>query len=80
MSEQDISDLKFGAQNEVDFVAASFTRGPADILSIRKVLEEANGNNIHIIAKIENQEGVDSIDKIIEVSDGIMVARGDLGI
>ena len=80
LSEQDISDLKFGAQNEVDFVAASFTRGPADILSIRKVLEEANGNNIHIIAKIENQEGVDSIDKIIEVSDGIMVARGDLGI
>ncbi len=80
LSEQDISDLKFGVKNEVDFVAASFTRGPADILSIRKVLEEENGNNIHIIAKIENQEGVDSIDKILEVTDGIMVARGDLGI
>lgn len=80
LSEQDIADLKFGAQNEVDFVATSFTRGPADILSIRKVLEEENGNNIHIIAKIENQEGVDSIDKILKVADGIMVARGDLGI
>ena len=80
LSEQDISDLKFGVKNEVDFVAASFTRGPADIVSIRKVLEEENGNNIHIIAKIENQEGVDSIDKILEVTDGIMVARGDLGI
>ena len=80
LSEQDISDLKFGVKNEVDFVAASFTRGPADILSIRKVLEEENGNNIHIIATIENQEGVDSIDKILEVTDGIMVARGDLGI
>ena len=80
LSDQDISDLKFGVKNEVDFVAASFTRGPADILSIRKVLEEENGNNIHIIAKIENQEGVDSIDKILEVTDGIMVARGDLGI
>ena len=80
LSEQDIFDLKFGVKNDVDFVAASFTRGPADILSIRKVLEEENGNNIHIIAKIENQEGVDSIDKILEVADGIMVARGDLGI
>ena len=80
LSEQDISDLKFGVKNEVDFVAASFTRGPADILSIRKVLEEENGNTIHIIATIENQEGVDSIDKILEVTDGIMVARGDLGI
>jgi len=80
LSEQDIADLKFGVKNEVDFIAASFTRGPADILNIRKVLEEENGNNVHIIAKIENQEGVDSIDKILEISDGIMVARGDLGI
>lgn len=80
LSPQDIEDLKFGVKNEIDFIAASFTRGPADILSIRKVLEEEDGNNIHIIAKIENQEGVDAIDKILEVADGIMVARGDLGI
>ena len=80
LSPQDIEDLKFGVKNKIDFIASSFTRGPADVLSIRKVLEEENGNNINIIAKIENQEGVDSIDKILEVADGIMVARGDLGI
>ena len=80
LSPQDIEDLKFGVKNKIDFIASSFTRGPADVLSIRKVLEEENGNNINIIPKIENQEGVDSIDKILEVADGIMVARGDLGI
>lgn len=80
LSPQDIEDLKFGVKNKIDFIASSFTRGPADVLNIRKVLEEENGNNISIIAKIENQEGVDSIEKILEVADGIMVARGDLGI
>ncbi|MEL3906424.1 MAG: pyruvate kinase [Treponema sp.] len=80
LSPQDIEDLKFGVKNDIDFIAASFTRGPADILSIRKILEEEDGSHIHIIAKIENQEGVDAIEKILEVADGIMVARGDLGI
>ncbi len=80
LSNNDIEDLRFGVQQKVDFIAASFTRNPEDILSIRKILEEENGHSIQIIAKIENQEGLDSLDKILEVADGIMVARGDLGI
>ncbi|MGP1593923.1 MAG: pyruvate kinase [Treponema sp.] len=80
LSTQDIEDLHFGIKNQVDFIAASFTRSHEDILSIRKILEKENGNFINIIAKIENQEGLDAIDNILEVSDGIMVARGDLGI
>lgn len=80
LSEQDISDLKFGIENDVDFFATSFTRDSDDILAIRHVLEEAGNASIDIIAKIENQEGLDNIDKILEVADGIMVARGDLGV
>ncbi|CEM63229.1 pyruvate kinase [Treponema phagedenis] len=80
LSEKDISDIRFGVKNRVDFIAASFTRTADDVLEIRRVLEEENGNGINIIAKIENQEGLDNIDKILEVADGIMVARGDLGI
>ncbi len=80
LTEKDINDLIFGIQNEVDFIAASFIRKASDVLEIRKVLEENNGDFIQIIAKIENQEGVDNIEEILKVADGLMVARGDLGV
>ncbi|WP_313524743.1 pyruvate kinase [Anaerotignum sp.] len=80
LTEKDIEDLKFGIANEFDIVAASFIRSASDVARIRKVLEENGGEGIQIISKIENQEGVDRIDEILEVSDGIMVARGDLGV
>lgn len=80
LTEKDIADLKFGIENEVDFVAASFIRKATDVLEIRRVLEENNGKYIQIISKIENQEGVDNCDDILRVSDGLMVARGDLGV
>lgn len=80
VSEQDRSDLLFGIENDFDFVAASFTRCAADILEIRSILENNGGANIRIIAKIENSDGVENIDDIIRVADGIMVARGDMGV
>lgn len=80
LTEKDISDIKFGVENGVNFIAASFIRKAEDVLDIRKILEDNKGNNIQIISKIESQEGVDNLDSIIEVSDGIMVARGDLGV
>lgn len=80
LKEKDIEDLKNGCKADFDFVAASFVRSKEDIQAIRKVLDENGGEKIKIIAKIENQEGIDNLDEIIEVSDGIMVARGDLGV
>ncbi len=80
ISEKDRDDILFGIHNDVDFIAASFTRKPEDILEIRRILEENGGGNIQIIAKIENQQGVDNLDAILEVADGIRVARGDLGV
>lgn len=80
ITEKDIADLIFGIENGVDFIAASFIRKAADILDIRKVLEENGGRHIQIIAKIENQEGVDNVKEILRVCDGLMVARGDLGV
>ena len=73
-------DLLFGIQEDFDFVAASFTRTADDVREIRKLLDENGGSSINIIAKIENQQGVDNIDAIIEEADGIMVARGDMGV
>ena len=80
MSEKDYSDIVFGIEQGFDFIAASFVRTPDDVLAIRKVLEEHNCDFIDIIAKIENKQGVENIDEIIRVSDGIMVARGDMGV
>ena len=80
ISEQDRKDIVFGIQTGFDFIAASFVRSAEDVLLIRKILEEYQCDTINIIAKIENAEGVENIDEIIEVSDGIMVARGDMGV
>ena len=80
LSEKDKADLVFGCQQNVDFVAASFIRKAADVKEIRELLDANGGQNIQIISKIENQEGVDNFDEILAVSDGIMVARGDLGV
>ncbi|MFD2176416.1 pyruvate kinase PykF [Veronia pacifica] len=80
LAEKDKADLKFGCEQGVDFVAASFIRKKEDVLEIRELLEANGGADIKIISKIENQEGVDNFDDILDVSDGIMVARGDLGV
>lgn len=79
LSEQDESDIKFAASQNMDFIAASFVQKAEDVLAIRRVLEDV-GSEIGIIAKIENEKGVDNIEEIINVADGIMVARGDLGV
>ena len=80
MTDKDVQDIKFGIEQGVDFIAASFVRRASDVLEIRQLLEENGGSQLNIISKIENQEGVDNIDEILEVSDGVMVARGDLGV
>ena len=80
LSEQDKADLLFGIQNDVDFVAASFVSTKEDALSLRRFLNENGGENIDIIAKIENRSGVDNIESICEACEGIMIARGDLGV
>ena len=80
LTERDIADIRFGIENDFDFIAASFIRKASDIEDIRQVLRTYGGENIQIIAKIENQEGVDNLDEIIAAADGIMVARGDLGV
>lgn len=80
ITEKDIDDINFGCKMGVDFIAASFIRKASDILEVRKILKKNNNTHIKIIAKIENQEGVDNIDSIIEVTDAVMVARGDMGV
>ena len=80
LTEKDIADIRFGVENDFDFVAASFVRRAADVEAVRAILHECGGDGVRIIAKIENQEGVDNLDEILEAADGIMVARGDLGV
>ena len=80
LSEQDKADLLFGIQNDVDFVAASFVSCKQDMLDLKNFLKEHGGENIDVIAKIENQSGVDNIDEICSACEGVMVARGDLGV
>ena len=80
LSDDDKSDLLFGIENDIDFVAASFVSNKDNVCELRKFLDENGGKDIDIIAKIENRAGVDNIDEICEIADGIMVARGDLGV
>lgn len=80
LKEKDIQDLKDGVKADFDYVAASFVRNAQDALDVRKVLDDNGGEKIKLIAKIENQEGIDNFDEILKVVDGIMIARGDLGV
>ena len=80
LKEKDINDLIAGCKYDFDFIAASFIRCADDVRAIRKVLDENGGEKIKIISKIESQEGIDNFDEILEISDGIMVARGDMGV
>lgn len=80
ISEKDDADIRFGCENNVDFIAASFVRRAEDVRAIRSILVEMGKPKIDIIAKIENQEGFDNIEEILEAADGVMVARGDLGV
>ncbi len=80
LTEKDINDVvNFGCKNQVDMIALSFTRTAQDVLQCRKLLNENGGKHIQIIPKIENEEGISNLDEILKVSDGIMIARGDLG-
>ena len=80
LTKKDVEDIRFGVENDFDFIAASFVRCAADVEAVRAVLHSCGGDDVRIIAKIENQEGVDNLDEILDAADGIMVARGDLGV
>ncbi len=80
LTEKDIDDIKFACEQDLDFIAASFIRSAKDVVAIRKVLKANGGNNIRIISKIESREGVNNLNEILSVTDGVMVARGDLGV
>ena len=80
VSAKDIEDIKFGVSRGVDFIAASFVSKAEDVLDVRRLLEQNGGHDIRIIAKIENRRGVNNIDEILRVADGIMIARGDMGV
>jgi len=80
LTEKDIADIEFGIKSDIDLIAASFVRRASDVVAIRQLLEKNNASHIKIFPKIENQEGVDNIEEILAISDGLMVARGDLGI
>lgn len=80
ITEKDSDDIRFGLDHEINFIAASFVRKPQDVLDIRKLLEEKNMEHVQIFPKIESQEGINNFDEVIKVSDGLMVARGDMGV
>lgn len=80
LTEKDINDIKNGIKEEFDFIAASFVRRASDIQEIKDILKENGGEKIKVISKIESQEGIDNFEEILEISDGIMVARGDMGV
>lgn len=80
MSKKDMEDIKFGIEQGFDYIAASFVRSAFDVLEIKRILEQNGGEDIQIIAKIENRQGVDNVDHIIKVCEGIMIARGDMGV
>ena len=80
LSEQDKDDLLFGIQNGIDFVAASFVSRKQDVLDVRRFLDEHGGKDVEIIAKIENQTGIDNVEEICQECSGIMIGRGDLGV
>ena len=80
LSDKDVADIIFGCQQPVNFIAASFVRRAQDVIDVKKILAEQGRTDIQVIAKIENQEGVDNVNEILEVADGIMIARGDLGV
>ena len=80
LKEKDIKDLIDGCKADFDYIAASFIRSADDVRAIRKVLDENGGKDIKIISKIESQEGIDNFDEILKITDGIMVARGDMGV
>ena len=80
LSEQDMRDIRFGVENGVDYIACSFVSCKQDLIDVRNYLAEINAQNVELIAKIENQSGVDNIEEICQVCDGIMIARGDMGV
>src|SRR5699024_2131525 len=80
ITEKDADDIRFGCDNNINFISASFVRKAADVLDIREILEEKHAENVKIFPKIESQEGIDNIKEIMKVSDGLMVARGDMGV
>ena len=80
LSDKDKDDIKFGIEQGVDYIAASFVRTPDDVQQLRMLLDENGGENINIIAKIENQQGVENIDGIVALAEGVMIARGDMGV
>lgn len=80
VSQKDLADIVFAVEQDYDFIAASFTRTAEDIMEIRKILQEHGGEKIHIIAKLENKQGVNNCEDILRVADGIMIARGDMGV
>ena len=80
ITEQDVADIRFAREHDVDFLAVSFVRSAEAVRDARRIIAEAGGHHMRVVAKIENQEGLDNLDEIIDAADGIMVARGDLGV